>query len=250
MKTNRLLIALAPLAALLLAGCGSGPRVGVLRSESQSVELGDAEPVRVEIDFGAGDLQLTGGAEQLLEADFTYNVDKLKPEVEYTAGRLVVRQPEARGLPVLGDITDFRNEWGLRLHDEVPIDLSVEVGAGDSDLQLAGLALTRLAVNQGAGTSTIDLNGAWASDLDVAIDAGAADVSVRLPRDVGVRVEVDRGAAVIEAPGLTQAGDVYTNAAYGVSEVTLRVSIQAGIGRVALEVEESAASHDGAADPG
>jgi hypothetical protein len=36
--------------------------VGALRTESQSVELEDAESVSVEIDFGAGDLDLSGGS--------------------------------------------------------------------------------------------------------------------------------------------------------------------------------------------
>ena len=44
--------------------------------------------------MGAGDLEVTGGAEKLLEADFAYNVARLKPEVQYTNGTLVVRQPE------------------------------------------------------------------------------------------------------------------------------------------------------------
>lgn len=75
MKTDRLLLALVLLEALLLAGCAPKARVGALRTESQSVELGDARSVRVEIELGAGDLQLTGGADKLLEADFTCNVN-------------------------------------------------------------------------------------------------------------------------------------------------------------------------------
>jgi len=235
MKTNHLLIALVLVAALLLTGCGSGARVGALQSVSQSVELGDAKSVRVEINVGAGDLKVTGGAEKLLEADLTYNVAELKPELEYTDGTLVVRQPNVEGLPVLRGITDYRNEWGLRLYDQVPMDLRVDMGGGVSDLQLASLSLTRLDVILGAGKSTIDLNGDWARDLDATINAGAADVSVRLPRDTGVRVEVDRGPAMIEASGLRQDGDVYTNAAYGVSKMTLHVRIKAGIGRISLE---------------
>ena len=82
------------------------------------------------------------------------------------------------------------------------------------------------------------MNGDWTRDLDVGIDAGAADVSVRLPKDIGVRVEVDRGPATIEAADLVQDGDVYTNAAYGVSNVTLHVNISAGIGRINLEVDD------------
>jgi hypothetical protein len=69
-------IALMVIIAVLLtaSGCGSGVRVGELQTESQTVELGGATSVRVEIDMGAGELDVTGGAAELLEADFAYNV--------------------------------------------------------------------------------------------------------------------------------------------------------------------------------
>jgi N-terminal domain of toast_rack, DUF2154 len=238
MKTNNLLINLLLLGALLLASCSSRARVGQLQTETQSVELGDARSVRVEINLGAGDLNVTGGGEKLLEAAFTYNVARLKPEVAYTNGTLVVRQPDVKGLPALQGITDYRNEWDLRLYDEVPMDLSVDVGAGVSNLQLAGLSLTGLDVSLGAGKHTVDLSGDWARDLDVTIDTGAANISLRLPGDVGVRVKVESGPHTIETTGLTKDGDFYTNAAYGVSEVTLKVDLKAGIGQINLEVEK------------
>jgi N-terminal domain of toast_rack, DUF2154 len=222
---------------LLLAACGSQLRVGALRTESQSVELGDANAVGVEISMGAGELTVTGGAEKLLEADFTYNVAELKPEVAYTGGTVTVKQPDIEGRPALLDITGFRNEWDLRLHDGTPMDLKVDLGAGTSDLQLAGLSLTGLDIRQGAGKSSVDLSGNWERDLDGAIDVGAAEITVRLPRDVGVRVEVGTGVGTVNASGLTVDGNVYTNAAYGVSDVTLGLGIKAGVGRVNLEVE-------------
>ncbi len=236
MKTRILWIAIALLGALLLVSCSSNARVGALQNESQSVELGDAGSARVEINMGAGTLQVAGGAARLMEADFTYNVARLKPEVWYTRGTLVVSQPDIEGLPVLRDIGDFRNEWNLRLQQNVPMDLSVEIGGGTSDLRLADLSLTRLAVKVDAGTSTLDLNGDWTHDLDVSIEASAAEMTVLLPGDVGVRLVVDPGAAVIEAPGFRREGSVYTNAAYGVSGTTLHVDLTAGIGRVGLEL--------------
>lgn len=238
MNTRFLWIGLMLVGALLLANCISEARVGALQTEFQAVELGDDASVRVEINMGAGDLKLTGGAQKLLEADFTYNVAKLKPAVKYTDGKLVVWQPDADGLPNLRNITNFRNEWNLHLQDETPMDLRVEMGAGNSNLQLAGLPLTGLAVTLGAGTSTLDLSGDWMRDLDVAIESGAANVSVRLPKDVGVRVEVNAGPTVVDAPSLTQEGNVYTNAAYGVSVVTLQVKMEAGIGWINLTVAE------------
>ncbi len=243
MKTNRILIVLVLVAALLLSSCGAA-RVGALRTESQSVELGDAKSVRVEIDMGAGNLQVTGGAEKLMEADFNYNVAKLMPEVEYTDDTLVVRQPDVNGIPNLQGITDFRNEWSLRFYDEVPMDLSVDVGGGVSDLQLAGLSLTGLDVSLGAGEYKVDLSGDWARDLNVTINSGAANITLRLPRDVGARVKVEPGPNLIDATGLTKDGNVYTNAAYGVSGVTMQIDMEAGIGLIKLEVEEAAATFD------
>ena len=239
MKKRFLWMTIVIFVMLLLTGCISRARVGELVTESQSVELGDARAARVEIDFGAGDLEVNGGAEKLLEADFTYNVARLKPEVAYAGGRLVVRQPEVSGMPVLQDINDFRNEWSLRLNDKTPVDLRINIGAGTSDLQLAGLLLTRLNVNLGAGISTVDLSGDWKDDLDVTIDTGLADITVRLPSDFGVRVEVDTGPTSVEASGLRQNGNVYTNDAYDVSEVTLQVHMKAGVGRITLEVDEN-----------
>jgi hypothetical protein len=235
-RTRWLYITLVLFAALILAGCSSA-RVGTLQRSAHAVELGDGQPVRVKIDFGAGNLNLAGGAEKLLEGDFTYNVARLTPEMAYMDGLIVLRQPDIQGLPILGEIKGFRNEWSVRLHDEVPMDLRVNMGAGTSYLQLVGLSLTRLYVNLGAGTSTVDLSGGWARDLQVTIDSGAAAITVRLPREVGARVEVDRGPTTIKASGLRRDGDVFTNEAYGVSEVTLHIDLDAGIGEISLEVE-------------
>lgn len=233
-------LTLVLIGGVLLTGCAPRARVGELQTETQTVELGDADAVRVEIVFGAGDLAIVGGADQLLEGDFTYNVAKLKPLVRYSGGTLVVAQPETRGLPILKNIAQFRNEWDLRLNDQVPMELHVDMGAGNSSVQLADMSLTGLDLNLGAGNSTLDLSGGWARDLDVSIDVGAANLTVRLPRDVGVRVKIDAGPHTIESSGLMHTGDFYTNAAYGVSNVTLQVNIDAGIGRINLEVDEAA----------
>jgi hypothetical protein len=222
---------------LLSAGCSSRLRVGALQSETKSVELGDAKSVRVEVVFGAGSLNLTGGAEKLLEADFTYNVARLKPEVAYKDNTLAVRQPEAEGMPALQSITGFRNEWDLRLNNQTPMDLSVNMGAGTSNLRLTGLSLTRLNVSLGASQSTVDLSGNWLRSLEATIDAGATDINIRLPKEVGVRVKIESGPHTIQVSGLTKDGDVYTNAAYGVSDVTLEIAVKVGVGRVNLVVE-------------
>lgn len=59
-----------------------------------------------------------------------------------------------------------RNEWETRLNDEVPTDLVVQMGAGESDLDLDSLTLTRLKLQMGAGKATVNLTGDYAKGFD------------------------------------------------------------------------------------
>jgi hypothetical protein len=235
-------------------------RIGELRTESQTVERGSAEAVSIEIVMGAGDLEVTGGAEELLEADFIYNVAEFKPEVEYQNDRLVVRQPAFEGRGSLWDVDDYRYEWDLRLNDDVRTEMSVTVGAGKSDLDLGSLSLASLQIETGAGEVelnlrgassladldvkvgagqlTADLTGARETDLRAIVEGGVGETTLRLPRDVGVRVEVERGLAPINADGWTRDGDAYVNDAYGASGPALRVTVRSGVGAINLELGE------------
>ncbi len=265
-KSSKVISLLAIVAILLAAtGCGGGAKVGELQTESQSVELGDAESVRVAIAMGAGELAVAGGADELLEADFTYNVAELKPEVTYSGGTLNVRNPDVDvGVTSLWDMDDYRNEWDLRLNDDVPMDMSIEVGAGRSDLTLGSLALTSLGIETGAGEVTVDLTGApsltrldlkmgvgallmdltgdWTDDLNANISSGVGELTLRLPGSVGVRVDVEGGLGAVSASNLAKDGDTFTNDAYGESEVTLRFDIEAGVGEINLESEPAPAA--------
>lgn len=87
----------------------------------------------------------------------------------------------------------------------------------------------------GASRSTLDLTGDWASDLDINITGGVSSLTVRLPSSIGVRVEIS-GISRINASGLVKEGKAYVNDAYGKSDVTLDIFIEAGLGEVNLEV--------------
>jgi hypothetical protein len=242
MKTKIYLINILFISALLLTSCDSILKVGQLQTDSRSVDVGEAKSVSVDINFGAGNLTVVGGAEKLLDADFKYNVAKLKPQVEYADSTLVVEQPSVITIPLLQKSKNFRNEWNLHLSGEVPMNMSVNLARGTSDLDLSGLSLNHLEISQGTGVSVINLNDLWKHNLDVSINSGATDITVKLPSAIGVRVEIVSGHTTVAASGLTQEGNVYTNAAYGVSDITLNVSMRPGNGRIGLEVASDTAS--------
>jgi hypothetical protein len=223
---------------LLTVGCAS-VKTGPVRTEARSVQLEGAESVEVDILMGAGELSLTGGAEALMDAEFTYNVAAWQPEVDYQVtgdeGRLEVRQPDVDSVSAL---ESYRYEWDLRLNDQVPMDLHVALGAGEGTLEVGDLTLSRLDVEVGAGQGTLDLTGDRTSDLDVSVEAGVGELTVRLPREVGVRVEVDGGLGEVNADDLSVEDGAYVNDAYGTSEPTINVDIAGGVGRVTLELAE------------
>ncbi len=230
--TKVFILALILIGLLIAAGCTSRD----VQNKTEVIELEGAERVSAEVTMLAGQLNITGGADQLMNADFLYSVEDWEPEVAYKVennlGLLEVRQP---GNPEIA-IRDTYYEWNLSFSNDVPIDLSVRLGAGENNLNLSGMMLSNLDVEMGAGESVIDLTGDWEEDMNVLLRGGVGEGTIRLPQDVGVRVDIDGGIGDINASGLSMQDDVYINDAFGESDVTLDILIEAGIGQINLEV--------------
>jgi hypothetical protein len=224
---------------LLISSCGIIPtttRVGETQTDTQTVELGSASQVDVHIMLGAGELSVAGDAENLMDGNFRYNIADLQPRVNYSVsgsqGELVVDHEDTEpSIPVGGSLV---NEWNLRLSNEVPIELTIETGAGESELDMRGLDLTGLRIDTGAGVTNVDLSGALDHDLDVTINGGVGEITVTLPQEMGVRVSADTGIGGLTNSGLMREGDDYVNDAYGSAPYTLNLDIQAGVGSINL----------------
>ncbi len=222
------------LVALLIGGIGACVRVGELEEETQTVQLGEAETVDVELKIGTGELRLQGGASQLMEGYFLYNVDRWRPEVDYHVfgkrGTLKVRQTKTSGMP----IGNAKNKWEISLNNDVPIDLEVDFGVGEGKLDFRGIKLRSLNIDMGVGELTVDLTGERSVSLDVIIDGGVGSGTLYLPEEIGVRVKVDGGLGSIDAIGMNKDGHVFTNDAYGKTDVSMNIEIDAGIGSLDL----------------
>ncbi len=219
---------------LIIGGLGGCVAVGELREETQSVELGEIESAEIKLRMGQGELTVRSGASDLMEGTFLYNVRRWKPDIDYSEfagkGRLVVRQGRKSGIP----IGKSRNSWNIALNDSLPIALVVDFGAGEGDLDLRGINLESLDIDMGVGDLTVDLSSPNEQDLEVTIDGGIGSAKVYLPENIGVRVDVDKGIGSVHAPGLKKRGNFYTNEAYGNTESTIDISIDAGIGSIDL----------------
>ena len=235
---NRFLLMLvAAVAVAMLGGACQSQAVGEMQRDSQKVPTENAQTVRAHLKIGAGELNVSGGADALMEVEFAYNVADWKPDVSYDVsgdtGELSVEQGSGQDVRPGGDA---RNEWDVLFSDEMPTDLRVQMGAGESSLDLDSLTLTGLDLQMGAGKTTVDLTGDYTSDFDASIQGGVGEATVMLPGEIGVRARAEGGLGNINAKGLKKEGDSYVNEAYGSSDVTLEIDVQGGIGQINLEV--------------
>jgi hypothetical protein len=226
-------------ASVFLSSCAAREQqVGEMQHESRSIQPEDATSVRAHLMMGAGELKVSGAADALMEADFSYNVSDWKPEVGYDmvggdTGELSVEQGSSEGVRLGGDA---RNEWDLRFNDDVPADLVVQMGAGESDLDLDSLTLTGLDLQMGAGKTKVDLTGDYTRGFEARIEGGVGEATVLVPSEVGVRVRAEGGLGKINAEGFRREDQAYVNDAYGDSEVTLEVDVRGGVGQINLQV--------------
>jgi hypothetical protein len=208
-----------------------------LQHQSSTVERQNAKSVRVSLQAGAGEFTVSGGGTHLLDADFSYSGSYEAPRVSYNVsngvGQLDISQEDRGGL----HFGQTHNSWNLRLSNDVPLELKVEMGAGRGDLRLRDVQITRLDMSMGAGQADVDLTGDRKLSLDGDLEGGVGQATIRLPRNVGVTVHASGGIGSVDAHGFKYDGDQYTNEAYGKSPATIRLKVQGGVGQITLTQE-------------
>ena len=206
-------------------------------SKTTLVKLENAKSVRADISMDVGELRIDGKADELLTAKFRYISGLGEPDVEYdvrgNTGDLVVRPPRNRQSVFTPGL---KNRWNLSLTDEVPIELRIDLGVGETLLTLGDLDLEKLDISGGAGNIEIDLTGDWDHDVDVSIYQGLGSLELRLPKDFGVRIEVDLGLGDLEANDFKLAGGDYVNEAYEDAQDILDIRIDQGAGEIVLKL--------------
>lgn len=159
---KRLIAGLAALSLATLAcsvnvdmGTGATPAIGPTETETIEVARPDGDSAKLTLTLGAGTLALDGGGEGLVNGTVDYNVAEWKPVVETDGTTVTVRQ----GGDTNGNFNAWPggtvvNDWQLTLGD-LPLDLNVQAGAYQGNLNLGGVPLQRLEINDGAATSNV-----------------------------------------------------------------------------------------------
>jgi N-terminal domain of toast_rack, DUF2154 len=178
---NYKVIAIVLVLALATLACGfsiplpSAPTPGPDITDSITVPLPASGEPKLTLSFGAGELTLAPGAQNLVEGTTVYNVPELKPEVVTQGSSIEVKQGDLKVLPYPKDL---KNQWDLKL-GSTPMDLTIHAGAYKGTYELGGVPLTGLTIKDGA--ANVDLNLSKPNPSEMAVlryETGASSVKL------------------------------------------------------------------------
>ena len=216
--------------ALYLMGVNvqAGQRVGTeIRQELES----DITAADINLELAAGTLRLKKMVEPVALIMGKVPDEKRLPVKENYSASGVRASYELRNadssLAMSGNLSpDYT--WDLELTGQIPLDLSVAMGAGDQKLDLSGLKLSGLKVDLAAGKVEIILPAT--SSFSAEIENAVGDVTIIIPSGVEVVIEVDNALSVVQSgSGIIKSDDIYTTGGGGAEfRITLRISQAVG----------------------
>lgn len=204
-----------------------------------NISLDGAQLGEMKVTLGAGKLHLLGGAPPgaFMEATVFSKSPVWQPGFSQSlnASKLHVAMIDKGHKAKEWFAVDSPNRWEIRMTDAVPLHLDVDVGAGDSRLDLGALNLSTFAVKNGAGDARIDLAGYHGGRFDADIENGVGDLTLRVPKNSNTRIEVQTGVGDIVDSGLIRENGWFTTPGYSPSRPVNTIRITQGIGSISLE---------------
>jgi len=194
------------------------------RMVTMSRQVENEQDLEVTVRYGVGRFSV-GPAESgvLYHMQIEYDEEVFRPLAEYQGNSLRIgTESLGRRFRLIQDRE--AGEMELALSRDVAMDLNLDFGAVQADIELGGIALTRLEINTGASQTQIDISEPNSEAMSRAsMDVGAAEFTVRNLGNLNTEViEIDAGIGEIDL-GFT--GDWRQNA---------RVSVDMGLGSLVL----------------
>jgi hypothetical protein len=153
-----------------------GVTIGSLEtSEIDVPELDSDQIAEVILEFGAGSLDLSPGAEDaLISGTATYNVAQFEPRVTENGSRVKISQQveDVNLIPILDD--RLENKWDLQFGSS-PMELDITAGGYQGDFELGGIPLHDLRIAEGAADTSLSFSEVNPVEMDtLRYDTGAS----------------------------------------------------------------------------
>ena len=231
----------------------------VLVSEEIEQALGRAESARITIDASVGELavdSLSNDANLIEGIIYSIEAESIYQDYEMDGDEAIYYLSsdwEPSGMTNFSDFEDQKLSWDLNLTEEIPLDLKISLGVGESDIDLSNLQITDLDLSIGVGQTTVELpDGEYDAYIEggigqtsitlpdegqikLDVEGGIGEVILYIPDDIAVKIYVDRGIASLTIPSsYRQNDDVYTSPNYDEGDDYIELYLEQGIGNIAV----------------
>ncbi len=194
----------------------------------------DIDRANVTIEYGAGELTLAShdSPAEITRAELTSYHLQLKTDSSVTGStKSIAYRLEGTTRWQLGN---WRNDLGVSITENYPVDLTVNTGAADMKADLSQVQLESLRLRTGA--SSVDLIlGDQSSRNTVDIEAGASSIVVRVPQSAGIRVEPDGTFGSTDYADLVEVNGNYQSPDYDTAQSQIVITLRIGAASFTLE---------------
>ncbi|MCU0487356.1 MAG: DUF5668 domain-containing protein [Anaerolineales bacterium] len=234
-----LLVVLAVLAgALWYSGIWQSPSA-LTAGEPLNVAPQPVASAQIEIKPGVGSLKIDGQAApgtlisgMIPETSDTWRVNQ---EISQSGDQVVVRLSANGSQAFYPGNRQNLTDWQLGFNPAIPIELAIDLGAGEADLDLSKLQVGNLKYDFGVGTLTLALP--QGSALIGDLNGGIGFLTIQVPSSVGIEIQAETGLVIRSFPtGYTKvAENLYRSPNYQTAATKVNLKINLALGQVIIK---------------
>lgn len=201
-----------------------------------SIKKENASSATIQLDYGAGELKVQGGANPglLLEGNFLEGIE-YSSRVENSMLKVNLKTPSIDWgiIPVWGL---QRRLWDLVLAQDIPLSLVFNNGANSSNLNLEQVVVRDLLINTGASNTEIRMP-ASAGHTNAVIKAGAASIHIFIPEQVAAKIQMIGAISSvnINTQRFVRQADIYVSPDFESAANRLDLRMECGVGSIEIQ---------------
>ncbi|MEW6717777.1 MAG: DUF5668 domain-containing protein [Chloroflexota bacterium] len=164
-------------------------------------------------------------------------------------------ESKAKNVPFgICDNNRYVCRWDLSLNADIPLELTVNLGVGQSSLDLSGLTLISLTQKTGVGETKLTLpSGEYRADISggvgkitiilpdeghirLKIEGGVGEIVIQIPKDMAASIQIDKGLSGLTLPpGYQKQDEVYLSPGFNTATDFAEITIDQGIGNISIQ---------------
>lgn len=228
--------------AVILVACevkiGDGKPIEFTETKmyEESIPLKNETRLEASVEFAIGELDIGGTDSDLFNGVFETNVKNWKPifnrQLVDSKTMLEIKHQDGT-FSGFNKFNNLTNKWKLAFNREIPLNLQIESGIGETDIILDSLNLNNFKLESGLGETKVKIGHLYSKDCKIRIDGGIGQIEVDLPDHVGIRLKVEKGIGEIKVNGLNKVDkDLYENEEWDKNHNRIELEIKIGVGLI------------------